>query len=196
MRALALTTAATLLFCGCEGAADGPAEEEPAGTPAPREETTMAFELTSSAFDADETIPTRHTCDGDDVSPPLAWSDPPDGTEAFALVASDPDAPGGTFVHWVLYDLPGHATGLPDDVGGAQRLENLGEAKQGRNDFGDVGYGGPCPPGGETHRYVFRLHALDATLGLDPGVALEEVERVMEGRVLGAAELTGRYARE
>lgn len=158
----------------------------------------MAFELTSSAFESGGAIPSRYTCDGEDVSPPLAWGDPPEGTKTYALIVDDPDAPGGTFVHWVVYDVPGHFGDLPEDVGGAQRLENLGEAKQGENGFGDVGWGGPCPPRGSTHRYVFRLHALDATLGLDPGVAREEVERVMEGHghVLGVAELTGTYARD
>lgn len=197
MRALALAIVPTLLYCGSEReiGAPSPAEEPAVGSP-PGKEAPMAFELTSSAFESGGAIPTRHTCDGEDVSPPLAWSDPPDGTVSYALIVDDPDAPGGTFVHWVLYDLPGHSGELPEDVGGAQRLENLGEAKQGENGFGDVGWGGPCPPRGSTHRYVFRLHALDATLGLDPGVAREEVERVMEGHVLGVAELTGTYARK
>lgn len=160
------------------------------------EEGTMGFELTSDAFDDGGTIPTKHTCEGDDVSPPLAWSDPPEGTESFALIVDDPDAPNQTWDHWILYDLPEHARELPEDVGPAQRLEQLGEAAQGRNDFGDVEWGGPCPPpGDEPHRYSFRLHALDATLGLDPGVAKPALEDAMEGHVLATAELTGRFGR-
>lgn len=156
----------------------------------------MAFQLTSPAFEDASPIPVQHTCDGEDVSPPLAWSDDPDGAEAYALTTTDPDAPGGTFTHWVLYDLPGHATELPERVGNAPRLENLGGALQGESDFGETGYGGPCPPAGSSHRYVFTLYALDAATGLDPGASRDELEAAVDGHVLGTAELTGTYRRQ
>lgn len=155
----------------------------------------MSFTLTSPAFETGAVIPTRHTCDGDDVSPALHWEGAPEGAAAFALIVDDPDAPGGTFVHWVLYDLPGHASELPEDVGPSPRLDHLGEALQGENDFGEIGYRGPCPPRGGPHRYVFRLYALDTLLGLEPRARRDEVDRAIEGHVLGAAELTGTFAR-
>ena len=155
----------------------------------------VTFALTSSAFEDGETIPAEHTCEGADTSPPLRWQGAPDGVSTYALVVDDPDAPRGTFVHWVLYEVPGHFSELPADVGGAQRLENLGEAAQGENDFGTIGWRGPCPPPGRPHRYVFRLYALDARLGLDPGVARVELDRVMKDHVVGVAELTGTFGR-
>jgi len=185
---------------GCsEGTAGDPTRSTdtvPATRTTDQQEGTMGFELTSDAFEDGRTIPTRHTCEGNDVSPPLAWSDPPDGTTSFALIVDDPDAPGRTWDHWLVYDLPRHARELPEGVGPAQRLEHLGEAAQGRNDFGNTGWGGPCPPpGDDSHRYSFRLHALDAVLGLDPGVAKPALEEAMEGHVLATAELTGRFGR-
>ena len=155
----------------------------------------MPFALTSPAFDAGGAIPAAHTCEGADTSPPLRWTGAPDGVSTFALVVDDPDAPAGTFVHWTLYDIPGHFTELPADVGTAQRLENLGEAAQGENDFGSIGWRGPCPPAGRPHRYVFRLDARGARLELDPGVAAIELRRAMEGHVVGVAELTGTFGR-
>ena len=152
-----------------------------------------ALKLTSSAFQAETTIPKKHTCDGQDFSPPLAWSDPPPGTKAFALILDDPDAPGGTWVHWVLYDLPGDARNLPENVPKTSELAN--GARQGRNDFPRIGYGGPCPPHGPAHRYVFKLYALDGTLGLQPGLTKARVEKAMEGHVLGQTQLIGRYGR-
>lgn len=160
-----------------------------------RREAATSFTLTSPAFDQGARIPVEHTCDGADVSPPLRWEGAPEGAASYALVVDDPDAPRGTFVHWVLYDLPGHASELPQDVGPSQRLENLGEAAQGENGFGSIGWRGPCPPPGKPHRYVFRLYALDARLGLDPGVQRAEVDKAIEGRVIGIAELIGAYGR-
>jgi Raf kinase inhibitor-like YbhB/YbcL family protein len=154
----------------------------------------MAFELTSGAFKQGQAIPKLYTCDGADLSPPLAWTAPPAGTKSFALVCDDPDAPVGTWVHWVLYDVPATARQLPQ---GMAATPILGDgSRQGVNDFKRSGYGGPCPPRGAPHRYFFRLHALDAVLGLDPGATKAKLVQAMEGHVLGRAELMGRYGRQ
>lgn len=153
----------------------------------------MALELKSSAFEAQATIPSKYTCDGPDVSPELSWNDPPEGTESFSLICDDPDAPGGTWVHWVLYDLPSNVRGLPQDVPKQKTLHN--GAKQGITDFRKIGYGGPCPPRGPAHRYFFKLYALDAMLNLPPGKTKKGVEKAMEGHILAQAELVGLYKR-
>lgn len=152
----------------------------------------MSFELTSPAFDEGGTIPSRFTCDGDDVSPALAWAAPPDGTEGFAVIMDDPDAPAGTWVHWVVYDLPPSLSSLEEDVPPRTILQ--GGGTHGENSWGRVGYGGPCPPDG-THTYVFKLYALDARLGLDPGADKARLLDAMEGHVLAEARLTADYAR-
>lgn len=153
----------------------------------------MALELRSSAFETQATIPTKYTCDGSDISPPLSWNDPPEGTESFALICDDPDAPGGTWVHWVLYDLPPSARGLPENVPGDKALAD--GTMQGKNSWGKVGYGGPCPPRGPAHRYFFKLHALDVKLHLPPGKTKRDVEKAVEGHILAGAELVGLYKR-
>lgn len=153
----------------------------------------MAFELKSKAFNANEIIPKKYTCDGDDVSIPLSWDDPPAGTKSFALVVDDPDAPAGTWVHWVLYDLPADARSLGEGV--ARQEAAPGGAKQGRNDFGNIGYGGPCPPKGPAHRYFFKLYALDQPTGLRPGVTKQELVDAMKGRILAETQLVGIYKR-
>src|ERR1700736_854590 len=131
----------------------------------------MKIELTSTAFREGEPIPKLYTGDGKDLSPPLKWTDPPAGTKSFALVCDDPDAPRGTWVHWVLFDLPATATGLPAGVPTSEELPSGGV--QGRNDYGDIGWGGPQPPRGHgVHHYGFRLYALDAPLSLAPGSTL------------------------
>jgi hypothetical protein len=149
--------------------------------------------MTSSAFSTGETIPKKFTCDGPDVSPKLAWNDPPAKTQSFALIMDDPDAPVGTWVHWVLYDLPADAKELSEGVAKKEQLPN--GALQGRNDFGKIGYGGPCPPPGKPHRYLFKLYALDAKLNLKAGATKAEVERAMKGHILVQAEVIGRYGR-
>jgi Raf kinase inhibitor-like YbhB/YbcL family protein len=159
-------------------------------------EVIMALVLSSSAFTDGATIPGKHTCDGEDVSPALTWSGAPDGTAAFALIADDPDAPSGTWVHWVLYNLPADVTALPEGLEKKEQLRALGGALQGRNDFRRIGYGGPCPPPGRPHRYFFKLYALSAPLALRAGATKQEVERAMAGHVLGEARLMGRYARK
>jgi len=153
----------------------------------------MALTLSSPAFQAAAEIPKLHTCDGADVSPPLRWSGAPAGTKSFALIADDPDAPVGTWVHWVLYDLPADTTQLPQGVPKDETI--AGGAKQGTNDFRRVGYGGPCPPPGRPHRYFFKLYALDAPTNLKPRATKAEVLRAIEGHVLVQAELMGTYGR-
>jgi len=154
----------------------------------------MAFELTSTAFPPGGSIPRRHTCDGDDVSPPLAWKDVPPGTKSLALVCDDPDAPAGTWVHWVVWAVPASASGLPEGVPPSATLPD--GSRQGRNDFKRTGWGGPCPPRGGPHRYFFRLSAVDRTIDLPAGATRAELDRTLEGHTLGRTELMGRYARQ
>lgn len=154
----------------------------------------MAFALNSTAFSEGETIPQRYTCDGQDLSPPLAWKDPPAGSTSFALIMDDPDAPVGTWVHWVLYNLPG--TSLEEGVPRQENLPNGAKngATWGVSDFSKVGYHGPCPPPGKPHRYSFRLYALDKTLDLVRATRFD-VEKAMKGHVLGEARLMVKYGR-
>jgi len=156
----------------------------------------MALSLSSTAFQDGTAIPLKYTCDGADVSPPLAWNGAPPRAAAFALIADDPDAPAGTWVHWVLYNVPGTATQLPENVAKADALPDLGGALQGRNDFRRAGYGGPCPPPGPAHHYLFKLYALDALLKLKPGAQKKDLEAAMQAHVLGTAQLMGTYARQ
>ena len=151
------------------------------------------MKISSDAFAANETIPKKFTCDGPDVSPKLTWSEPPAKTQGFALIMDDPDAPAGTWVHWVLFDLPAETRELAEGVAKQEQLAN--GARQGRNDFGKIGYGGPCPPPGNPHRYFFKLYALDAKLNLKAGVTKADVERAMYGHTLAHADLVGRYGR-
>lgn len=148
--------------------------------------------LQSSAFEEGGAIPPRFTCDGADVSPPLSWSGTPDDTVSLVLICDDPDAPMGTWVHWVLYDLPPEVLSLPEAVDTAD--EPAAGGLQGVTDFRRTGYGGPCPPGG-THRYFFTLYALDTLLGLSAGLKKTQVLKAMEGHVLAEARLMGTYAR-
>ena len=155
--------------------------------------TAMGFELKSSAFAPSGTIPKKHTCDGPDQSPALDWSGVPEGTKTLALICDDPDAPVGTWVHWVLYDLPEDVARLSEGVPPTNTIEQ--GASQGKNDFGKIGYGGPCPPPGKPHRYFFRLYALDERLGLPPGAKKKDLLKAMDNHVLGQAELVGTYGR-
>ena len=152
-----------------------------------------SMQLTSSAFRAGEPLPVNHTCDGNNVSPSLQWNGAPSGTKSLALIVDDPDAPMGTWVHWVLFNLPANTTDLAEDVPKGQYLPN--GARQGLNDFKHLGYGGPCPPPGKPHRYFFKLYALSATLDLKPGTTKKEVERSMEKHVLAQGQLMGTYKR-
>jgi Raf kinase inhibitor-like YbhB/YbcL family protein len=155
----------------------------------------MSFALTSTGFAEGDVIPVKHTCDGADRSPPLAWTGAPSGTASYALIADDPDAPAGTWVHWVLYDLPATLSALPENVPKVESPKELGGAVQGKNDSRGLGYAGPCPPPGPAHRYFFKLYALSARLGLKPGASKRDLEHAMNGRVLAAAQLMGKYGR-
>jgi Raf kinase inhibitor-like YbhB/YbcL family protein len=149
--------------------------------------------LESPAFAAGASIPLRFACDGEDISPALAWGSPPDGTASFALIMDDPDAPGGTWVHWILFDIPAESRGMAESVPTEAELPD--GSRQGMNSGHRLGYAGPCPPG-ETHRYFFKLFALDQNLGLDPGVSVDELTAAMQDHVLGQAELMGTYTRD
>jgi len=153
----------------------------------------VSFALKTTAFVDGSGIPKKHTCDGVDVSPALAWNDAPAGTQSFALIADDPDAPVGTWTHWIIWNIPAKGTALPEGVAKSGQSED--GASQGRNDFGRIGYGGPCPPAGKAHRYFFKLYALDARLDLKAGESREALERAMKGHVLSQAELMGTYGR-
>ena len=152
----------------------------------------MALKVMSSAFEEGGMIPRKYACDGADVSPPLSWSGAPAETKSFALVSDDPDAPMGTWVHWVIYNLPANTAELPEAVPAEQELRS--GARQGRNDFKKIGYGGPCPPGG-THRYYFKLYALDTVLNLPAGATKAELREALQGHVLAQGQLMGRYKR-
>lgn len=152
----------------------------------------MALEVVSAAFSEGGSIPAQYTCDGRDISPPLAWTGIPRGAKSLALVCDDPDAPRGTWVHWVVFNLPPSATGLPEGV--PPRNDVPGGGLQGSNDFRKVGYGGPCPPGG-THRYVFTLYALDSNVKLRAGAAKADLLAAIAGHVLAEGKLIGKYSR-
>ena len=149
----------------------------------------MAIQLTSPSFTDGSPIPVRHTCDGEDVSPTLEWSHPPPDTVSLALIVDDPDAPGGDWVHWVLYGIPPDAGGISEGVSAPSG------AVDGANDFKSLGYGGPCPPPGSPHRYVFNLYALDTRLELESGASKADLLRGTEGHVLAEGRLMGTYKR-
>ncbi len=152
----------------------------------------MEIKITSPAFEPGGMIPNKYTCDAQDISPPLSWGDLPDDTASIALVCDDPDAPMGTWVHWVLFDLPPDAQGLPENIPAVENLENGGI--HGINDWRKLGYGGPCPPGG-THRYYFKIYALDKLMNIPVGNTKAQLLKAMEGHILAEGELMGRYKR-
>lgn len=153
----------------------------------------MTMQLKSEAFSASERIPREYTGDGSNISPPLTWSPPPYGTHSLVLICEDPDAPRGTWTHWVLYNLPADAQEIPAALTPEGDLEN--GARQGQNDFGKLGYGGPAPPPGKPHRYFFKLYALDTVLHLKAGATRAQVLKAIDGHVLGSGELMGSYGR-
>jgi Raf kinase inhibitor-like YbhB/YbcL family protein len=152
----------------------------------------MAITITSTAFSEGGMIPRDYTCDGKDMSPPLAWTGVPEGAKSIALICDDPDAPMGTWVHWVIFNIPARIEDLPAGIPPEQVLEN--GATHGINDFRKFGYGGPCPPGG-THRYYFKVYALDIELAEKPGITKAELLKAMEGHILAEGQLMGTYAR-
>jgi Raf kinase inhibitor-like YbhB/YbcL family protein len=153
----------------------------------------MDLKLTSSAFDDNQSIPRKYTCDAENLSPSLAWSGAPEATRQFVLIVEDPDAPRGSWVHWVIYEIPGDVTALPEGLAKVPYIESVG--KQGENDFGKIGYDGPCPPPGRAHRYIFKLYALDNELDLPDGASKDEIERAIQGHILSLGQLIGLYSR-
>lgn len=153
----------------------------------------LGFSIQAEAFNPGADIPRKFSCQGSDVSPALVWTEPPAGTQSLVLIFDDPDAPAGTWVHWVLYDLPTGARRLGEAL--PPTAEVAGGGRQGTNDFGKIGYGGPCPPPGKSHRYFFKLYALDSRLTLKAGATKPDVEQAMKGHILAKAEMVGRYRR-
>lgn len=154
----------------------------------------MAIKVTSPSFAEGQPIPPKYTCDGENISPALSWDKLPETAKSLALICDDPDAPAGTWVHWVLYDLPPTLRELPEAV---ETKEQVFEAaKQGRNDFRQIGYGGPCPPKGGPHRYYFKLYALDKELNLKASATRRDVEDAMKGHIVAEGQLMGTYKRK
>jgi len=166
-----------------------PVEQHPTATP---KEENMAINVTSTAFKEGQPIPKQYTCDGINISPPLEWSGVPKNAKTIAIICDDPDAPAGTWVHWVLYNLPADKIGLIENTPATETLS--GGGMQGTNDFKKIGYGGPCPPSG-THRYFFKVYALESELSLKPGATKADVEKGMEGHIVSQGQLMGTYKR-
>ncbi len=154
---------------------------------------TTSFNITSSAFDPNTKIPEQYTYKDKNMSPELAWPDPPSGTKAFALICDDPDAPGGDWVHWVIYDIPASERNMSSNI--PKKKIVLSGAKQGVNDFGNIGYDGPSPPPGKPHRYFFKLYALDSETGLPPGTTKKDLLKAINPHILAKSELIGIYQR-
>jgi len=151
-----------------------------------------AMRITSAAFKEGEMIPQKYTCDGDDISPPLSWEGVPSNAKSLAIINDDPDAPAGTWVHWVIFNMPPDGKGLKENMSTDKNLSD--GTRQGTNDFPNIGYGGPCPPGG-THRYYFKLYALDHMLDLAAGASKSQLLKAMEKHILAEAQLMGKYKR-
>lgn len=152
----------------------------------------LKLTITSAAFDEGGMIPKKYTGDAENISPPLAWSEIPEPAKSLALVVDDPDAPSGDWVHWVVYNMPATMKEMPEDIGPDERVPGIGI--QGKNDFGKIGWGGPHPPSG-THRYFFRLYALDMLLDDKPGLTKKQLLAAINGHAVAQGELIGRYAR-
>lgn len=152
----------------------------------------MELTVKSTAFSHGGMIPSKYTCDGMDISPPLSWSKGPEGTKSYALISDDPDAPMGTWVHWVIYNLSADVTFLPEDFPKTKILDK--GVLQGKNDFRKYGYGGPCPPGG-THRYFFKVYALDIVIDAGAGLTKKQLLKEMDKHILAQGELVGKYSR-
>lgn len=153
----------------------------------------MQIQLSSTAFKDGETIPVIYTCDGKNISPPLSWTEPPQGSKSIVLIVDDPDAPAGTWVHWVVFNLPPSMSSLSEGASSLGSQEPFGMA--GMNSYQKRGYGGPCPPKGKPHRYFFKLYALDTMLDLKSGASKADVEKAMQGHILAQGQLMGTYGR-
>jgi Raf kinase inhibitor-like YbhB/YbcL family protein len=184
---------ASAVFGGAVACAQGGSGGAADTTPAQEEERPMALAVSTDAFRNEGRIPKRHTADGEDVSPALAWTGAPAGTRSFAIVCDDPDAPAGTWVHWVIFNIPADSTGLAEAVPRVERLPD--GSVQGRNSWGRVGHNGPSPPPGKPHRYYFKVYALDAVLTLDSKAKKDDLVRAMKGRVLAEGQIMGSYGR-
>ena len=154
----------------------------------------MSIELRSDAFANGQSIPVKYSCRGKNISPALTWNEPPAGTRSFALIVDDPDAPFGTWVHWVLFNIPANTRGLPEDLSITGKNTDPNAIHVGKNSSGRMGYDGPCPPSG-THRYFFKLYALNTTLNLLPGATKEQVLKEMQGHILAQGELMGTFSK-
>jgi len=153
----------------------------------------MAFTIKSAVFGDNELMPAKYTCKGEDVSPPLTWKDLPQGTKSIAVICDDPDAPFVTWVHWVIYNVPADASGLPEGIPPKEKLPN--GSLQGKNSFRKIGYGGPCPPPGGPHRYFFKIYALDSPLEVKAGLGKKELLNAMQGHLLGKTQIIGKFKR-
>jgi len=157
-------------------------------------ETRRKLELGSGAFKEGQAIPIQYTCDGKNISPPLTWKGAPGNTQSFALIVDDPDAPTGVWTHWVVFNLPSSVEELTEDF--VNSPDATGSAKQGVNNFKNAGYGGPCPPANKSHRYYFKLYALDTRLNLESGASRQDVEAAMTKHIVATGQLMGTYQRK
>lgn len=189
--AVALLLPLLIMLSGCGERAKEEGEPEKV-TEQKRE---AAMSLTSEAFEPGGRIPDRYTCTGEDISPPLSLEQVSADAESLVLILDDPDAPGGVFDHWLLWNIPADTTEIPEGIPQAKQVEQLGGAVQGTNDFNELGYRGPCPPAGTEHEYRFQLYALDKKLELPPGSKRAALEQAMEGHVLEEGTLRGVYSR-
>ncbi len=187
-----LSCVVLLSACRHDATTHSAANDSAAQDAAAKGEGPLTLKLRSTVFQEGGMIPSKHTCDGDDASPPLVWSGVPDSAKSLALVCEDPDAPHGTWTHWVVYGIPATAHTLPAALPTRETLDD--GTRQGKNDFQKFGYGGPCPPSG-THRYYFKLYALDTTLDLPPAPAKDQLLKALDGHILAQGELMGRYTR-
>lgn len=182
-----------ILCCICMFVTSCSSRSDKDGQPEKSGKTKTEIQLTSQAFRDGDSIPESYTCDNDNISPGLSWSAPPEGTLSFALICDDPDAPHGTWVHWVIYDIPADFRNLTEAFGDDIEFQN--GIKQGKNDFGHYGYDGPCPPPGKPHRYFFKIYSLNGFSGLEPGASKAELENAMQGKITSQGKLVGIYGR-